>query len=121
LLELSEKFMDFIEQTGVALDLAGRNNAVMVKRGDKWNVRFPDILAPGDYSFINLKLLLESLRRGQPIGARGRVVALNLVNTVRVVNALALISGNDRRLHYPDLAAIPPEVWREEMGKVSWK
>jgi len=44
-------------------------------------------------------------------------VVLDLVNTVRVVNALALISGNDRRLYYPDLAAIPPEVWRDEMKK----
>ena len=115
--QLSDKLMDFIEETGVALDLAGRNNMVMIKRGDKWSVRFLDILHPGDFSFINLKILLEMMRRGQPIGQRGRYVVLDLVNTVRVVNALALISGNDRRLYYPDLAAIPPEVWRDEMKK----
>lgn len=116
--QLSDKLMDFIEDTGIALDLAGRDNMVMVKRGDKWSVRFPDVLAPGDFSFINMKMVLEQMRQGQSIGNRGRLVALNLVNTVRVVNALALISGNDRRLSYPDLAAIPPEAWREEMGKI---
>jgi len=116
--QLSDKLMDFIEDTGIALDLAGKDNMVIVKRGDKWSVRFPDVLAPGDFSFINLKMVLELMRQGQGVGARGRLVALNLVNTVRVVNALALISGNDRRLHYKDLAAIPPEAWREEMAKV---
>lgn len=116
--QLSEKLIDFVEDTGIALDLVGENNMVMVKRGDKWSVRFPDVLAPGDFSFINMKMILEQLRHNQPIGERGRLVALNLVNTVRVINALALISGNERRLHYPDLAAISPEIWREEMGKI---
>jgi|GEM_PF-2336658 len=115
--QLSDKLMNFIEETGIAIDLVGRNNMVMIKRGDKWSVRFLDILHPGDFSFINLKILLEMMRQKQPIGQRGRCVVLDLVNTVRIVNALALISGNDRRLYYPDLAAIPPEVWRDEMKK----
>jgi hypothetical protein len=115
--QLSDKLMNFIEETGIAIDLVGRNNMVMIKRGDKWTVRFLDILHPGDFSFINLKILLEMMRQKQPIGQRGRSVVLDLVNTVRIVNALALISGNDRRLYYPDLAAIPPEVWRDEMKK----
>lgn len=116
--QLSDKLIDFIEDTGIALDLVGKDNMVMVKRGDKWTVRFPDVLAPGDFSFINLKMVLEQMRQGQGVGTRGRLVALNLVNTVRVVNALALISGNDRRLHYKDLSAISPETWREEMAKI---
>lgn len=116
--ELSDKLMDFIEETGIALDLAGRDNMVLIKRGESWSVRFPDVLAPGDFSFINFKLALEDLHSGRAIGARSRVVAANLVNTVRIVNALALISGNDRRLRYPALAGISPEAWRQEVGPV---
>jgi hypothetical protein len=116
--ELSDKLMDFIEETGIALDLAGRNNMVMVKHGQSWSVRFPDVLAPGDFSFINLKLTLEDLHEGRAIGERSRMVAANLVNTVRIVNALALIAGNERRLRYPALATILPEDWRKEMKPV---
>lgn len=116
--ELSDKLIDFIEETGIALDLAGRNNMVMVKHGESWSVKFPDVLAPSDFSFINLKIALEDVHRGHGIGERSRLVAANLVNTVRIVNALALISGNDRRLRYPALAGIMPEDWRKEMKPV---
>lgn len=115
LMLLSEKLMDFIEDTGIALDFAGHENAVMLKRGGKWGIKFLDILGPGDYSFSVLKMILEDMRQGKPLGERARIVALNLVNTVRVANALALVSGNPRRLHYPDLAAIPPETWFKQM------
>ncbi len=104
----------FIQDTGIPLELAGKDNVVLVKDKKGWELLMPDALPLGDYSVIDLEIAIERLKRGEELTPRLRGVALNVLNSVRVANALALLTDAPERVRVPELEKIPAKTWRDE-------
>lgn len=110
----------YTQETRNILDLAGTNNAVMSLVEKSWALRLPDALSTWDVS-------LDQLKEGAEIVARGGMLEFDLaqkcyyaLNTVRVINALAIIAGIEERVDLPYLKNVSPESWRTELMQVAF-
>lgn len=112
--EIVRRMIAYTEETGNAMDLAGRNNVAMLSEGGTWKLKMPDPLHAetvpmlGDVS-ATARLLAEN--KYVPQGLAGK--AMNALNTVRVINALALLAGIPERIDVQDSLMVEPKKWRE--------
>lgn len=117
LADTAKRLVRYTNEVGVALDLAGSDNIILVKGEKGWELKMPDALPPGDFRMQNLKDAVESFVHDGGPPAFNAAYVLNELNTVRVVNALALISGVSDRVIIPDIEKIPSESIREYLSK----
>lgn len=99
-----EKTMDYSDETGEILDLAGKDNVTVYQKDGKWNFRLVDALYP---TGTNLKgsSMLESARasvgkaaKGETIDEGEKNVVLNTLNFVRAINGMARQLGVPRQV-----------------------
>lgn len=108
----------FSRETLVVLDLAGRNNVVLIKNSDDWELKMLDALPLEDTALTSLQEVIDDVtERGRDdeeysLSYKEVGQAFNPLNTVRVINALALLAGADERIELEGLKEIPASAWR---------
>lgn len=114
------KMIRYTLETKNILDLAGSNNAVMSLIDKSWTLKLPDALSTWDVSLDQLKEGADALARGEMLEFDLAQKCYYALNTVRVINALAIIAGIEERLDLPFLKGVPPEAWRTELMQVAF-
>jgi hypothetical protein len=110
------KLIAYTDDTKTALDLAGANNVVLIEGEKGWDLKMPDALPTDEVRTDDISLAAEELEKGEPLTSHATIVK-NALNTVRMINALALVSGIPERLHVPGLETIPAETWRQVLSE----
>ncbi|MFA5186017.1 MAG: hypothetical protein WC551_06010 [Patescibacteria group bacterium] len=117
--ETARDLIKFEGETGIILDLAGNNNMVLVQEKGGWHLKMPDVLFTDDsIAMHSLKSAAERIRRGEELDFGLALKCYYILNTVRVINALAVISGIPERLRIKELQDIDPETWRKNFKQV---
>lgn len=117
--DVAERLVEYSKETGVALDLVGNDNVLLLKDGDEWKLKMPDALPLYDARFSDVKMAYDNLLQRAESGENVELTpeetghVFNPLNTIRVVNALAMLSGSRKRMSLKGLKQIPPSVWRE--------
>lgn len=112
------KMIAYTEETENVLDLAGKNNVVLLEGEKAWELKMPDALFAGDMTLHGLDVAIRRHEKGEKLLNQHAGSALNPLNTVRVINALAVIAGIPDRLRVRGLENVPAEVWRKSLAKV---
>ncbi len=117
--DVVERLIAYSRDTHRCLDLAGRNNMTLMESDGAWKLKMLDVLHGGDFSFDDLeRIIAEMMNREidvQDISLRREEAwkALNPLNTLRVINALAFISGRSGDLlNVPGVENVSASVWR---------
>jgi hypothetical protein len=114
--ETVKKMIAYSQDTMIALDLAGADNIVLVQGAKGWELKMPDPLPLYDYTFFDVQIAGEALKLGRPVPKDILGSVFNSLNTLRVINALALLSGVPDRLEVPSLDAVSGAQWRKEFN-----
>lgn len=112
--ETAKQLVEFTNETGMVLDVAGKNNLVLLKKDGDWTLKLPDALFPDDQMKMKkLERAAEKLAAGSDLGPSDPLFVMNCLNTVRYINALALVAGIRDRVVVPGVKDIPAARWRE--------
>lgn len=111
------KMIRYSAETGEVMDVAGLDNVVMVKGKDGWVLKLPDALSAFDCTYRDLEDAAEKLGRGEELDNHHEVKAYYAMNTLRVINALALLSGIPERLDFPSVRRVPADRWLEALSE----
>lgn len=116
--ETTKRLVDFTNETGMPLDVVGKNNVFLFEGEQGWEVKMPDALYPELHlTMSDLSKFADELERDKGLDIYDSVRAMNLLNTVRYVNALAIVAGIPDRVAIPKLKMVPGYVWREALVK----
>ena len=106
-------FVQYTNETGVALDVAGTENALFSYHDGEWSLKIPDVLPPIDTQLESLERVAKKIKAEASLNGNDIVVGLNTMNTIRFINALAFIAEIPDRVHLPAVAHdIPAGEWR---------
>jgi hypothetical protein len=107
----------FTQETGMALDVIGGNNVVMLQTDSGWELRMPDPFFGGDLTLDELEIAAAKIRNDLPLTPTQHHQALVVLNSVRIVNAMAMIAGIPDRIKLPyGVTQIDSETWRETLS-----
>ncbi|MFZ6015278.1 MAG: hypothetical protein ACOYUZ_02880 [Patescibacteria group bacterium] len=111
-----ETMIKMTQETGIIIDLAGKNNVVLIKKDGNWDIKLIDPLHADGTNLESLQKAVSSLSAGSGAETDSLKLeeignAFNALNTLRVINALATISGSSARLNIPGLSELSPGVW----------
>lgn len=120
--ETVKALIAYSRETLISLDLAGKNNIIMTKEGDAWKLKILDPFTPTEagatVSFTSLQQVIDDVQQRVVEGDEEALThgdarrSLNQLNTLRVINALAYLSGIEDRLELEGLKQISAETWR---------
>ena len=110
-----EKMITYTKETGVALDLLGRGNVVLMKGKKGWGLKMPDPLLLEDVRMHDLEWAAEKLSHGKPLDPYTAWQATVAMQSMRVINALALLSGVADRVEVPHVKDVPPDIWHKTL------
>lgn len=114
------KMVRFSNETGILLELAGRDNIAMVREGSvldmdhevDWKFIMPDAFTPTlDMTLDDLSKNCDRLAKGEKLGLLQLEEAVNELNSVRYVNFLARLVGLSERIQVPALRNVPADKW----------
>jgi hypothetical protein len=114
--EVVERLILYSRDTHRCLDLAGENNMTLMKSGDSWKLKMLDVLYDVDVSFDLLDRAIAKMENRDDLSLSSEEAGstLNPLNTLRVINALAFLSGHSEDiLKISGIEQIPASVWRE--------
>lgn len=113
----------YTKNTGIALDLAGKNNVVFLKEGADWQPKLLDVLPIGQVMLKDLEEVVSRLKYQMKehggyaaLSSEDASCAVNPLNTVRIINALAILADVPDRVDVEGLQDIEPVVWREGLA-----
>jgi hypothetical protein len=112
--QATEQMIEYTQDSGIALDLVGKNNIVLRKMEKGWDLKMVDPMPRGDVRISELAKAAEEFRGQKDTGVDWEKV-MDALNTVRVLNALALFSGSPKRLRVPELEGISAEFLRRKI------
>lgn len=112
--EATEQMIGYVRETGTALDLVGKNNVVLRKTVNGWDLKMLDPMSMGDARIRDLEKAIRAFRDREETEVDWEKV-MNALNTVRVLNALALISGSSERLRVPGLETVSAEYFQRKI------
>ncbi|MDQ7815226.1 MAG: hypothetical protein RDU25_05500 [Patescibacteria group bacterium] len=116
--QVVKKLIAYTQETGELMELAGAENLVLLKEKAGWQVKLFDALPMKGVSMESLRGITAKLKSGRSLTLQQRYVAMNGLNTLRFINALALIAEVPERMVEPDVMAVPAETWRQEIAKI---
>jgi hypothetical protein len=123
-----KKLILFTQGTDRVMDFAGRQNIVFFReenvhnKNTEWSVKLLDAIQPEAHLTMNelvasSKLILDRVRRmgREYANELESGMALNPLNTLRIINALAILADIPERYEIPELKRIHPATWRNGM------
>jgi hypothetical protein len=109
----------YTKGTGIAMDLNGQNNVLLLEENGEWKLKMPDPLFSGDQpKMADLEYAASSLEKDEDLQDAVVRRVFNPLNTLRVINALAILAEIPDRLEIPGVRDIPPRRWRENITRV---
>jgi hypothetical protein len=116
--EIVGQLIKYTNETTTVLDFIGSGNILLVKRKDGWDLKLPDPLLAKECTMYDLAIAAAKLKHSEPLTGLQNWEALLALNALRAINALAMISGSDKRLQAPGVVSqIDPAVWREQLER----
>ena len=109
--DMVRRLIAYSGETGIPLDLVGKNNVVLTETAQGWRPRLLDPLLPDDHAFSAFGTAAHGARKGWILDGQLRSGVFNALNTVRVTNALAILAGIPDRLRIKDLEKLPADGW----------
>jgi hypothetical protein len=100
--KVAKQLVQYMQETGNALDLAGKDNLIMIDDETGWNLKMLDPLLNSDVNLTDLIITIRHLRKDKKIPRIEKITALNALNTMRITNALALIADIPDRVRLVD-------------------
>lgn len=89
----------YSEQTGEALDTAGRNNIILYRDAEeRWKIIMPDGMYPEKQLWKQARAVAEKYLPGADLSPHDAFLLAHGMNYARTINALADISGTPQRL-----------------------
>lgn len=116
--DVVKKLITYTKETGELMELAGEENAVLLKEKAGWQVKLFDALPTKGLNLERFREVTAKLKSGRSLTMPQRYVAMNGLNTLRFINALALIAEVPERMVEPDVLSVPAETWRQEISKI---
>lgn len=114
-----QDLLRYTRETGNALDLNGENNLVMLEQNGEWQLKMPDPLFTGsEPKMSDLEIATAALAHDEAISKEVSGKALNPLNTLRVINALALIADVPDQLKIPRMGEVSPRRWRKNLTRI---
>ncbi len=96
--------IDYAEETGQILALAGEDNLLLHREYDKWSYLLVDVLPNFDEPiFAETKKILVKIREKLPLSEKERDILKRGINFIRVINFLSKILGLDKKLTVPSV------------------
>lgn len=114
------ELIGYVTETKDILDMNGTDNIDLCQTKEGWELKMPDTNLTRDISLDDLKRGAAVLEKGGRLDYETAINCYNAMNTVRVINALAIISGIPERLGLPYLKNIEPEAWRENLMQATY-
>ena len=114
--DLVRTLIRYSKDTGIPLDVMGDDNIVLTETEKGWRPRLLDPLPIDDYSFTDFGIAAHGAKSAKALDGRTLGGVYNGMNTVRVINALAILSGVPDRLIIEDLKETSAAGWREIMS-----
>lgn len=108
-----EKLISYSEKTHDAMDLMGKNNLVLTKTADGWKPKLLDVLHVDDFSFDDFDVAVRAAKSAKRISSEIAGGVYNAMNTVRVINALAILANVPDRLRVDALDEASAAGWKE--------
>ncbi|PIR47488.1 hypothetical protein COV06_03495 [Candidatus Uhrbacteria bacterium CG10_big_fil_rev_8_21_14_0_10_50_16] len=110
--DFTERAIQYTEDSGELLDIAGDWNVVVFKKENEkgemvWDYLLPDVKYPARESVSRGRMGIETLLDGGASDPEQENTILNTVAYTRFVNALAIATGSDRRLKIADRPIAP--------------
>jgi len=117
--QFKESLRSFVTQAikignekGIYLDLVGHGNAYFVKQPSGWQPKLIDVILPMFMGHENLVENVEKLKQSS-LSYVDKKVTMAAMNSIRTINALAVLSVLTGRINVPELADMPVETWAE--------
>ncbi|MHB8831159.1 MAG: hypothetical protein ACYC44_03545 [Patescibacteria group bacterium] len=99
-------------EKGIYLDLVGNGNLFFVKQPDGWQPKLIDVLLPLFNDSEKLTECVEKIKQGKSSDIERKSV-MTMMNSIRTINALAVLVGLPDRIYIPELAEVPAEAWAQ--------
>jgi len=121
--ETVKKMFAFARETEMALDFAGEGNVAMMPKDGSWQLKLPDAILPSGWSMKDLMQTTLKLKQDPPLSLSPYEInaTLNALNSVKTMNALAIIAGVEDRLKPTQIDQVPAERWRKSLGAIFTK
>ncbi len=101
-------------EKGIYLDLVGNGNLYFVKQPTGWQPKLLDVILPMSVGYENLVENVEKLKQGS-LSSFDKKVTMAAMNSIRTINALAVLVGLPERIDVPELSDMPAEAWAQGM------
>lgn len=111
------KMISYSSETQEVLDVAGLDNIVLSKDGDDWSLKMPDALSAFECTYGDLRQSAKKLYRGEELDNHEETKAYYAMNTLRVINALALLADIQERLRIPGVKNVSAETWLQALSE----
>lgn len=109
------KLIQYSEQTNDAMDLMGKNNLVLTKTENGWKPKLLDVLHASDFTFDDFGIAVRAAKSGKRVSDETAGGVYNALNSVRVINALAILANLPDRLRIDALDEASAAGWKEIM------
>jgi hypothetical protein len=114
------RMIDYSTATSEVLDLAGLDNVVLVREGSGWKLKLIDPLAASDCNYRSLRTASLKLAAGEELDGEEVMEACYAMNTLRVINALAILSGIPERLDIPEVRRVSAKGWFDALAEAEF-
>lgn len=113
-----KRLVKYTNEVGTILDFAGLDNIFLMNGEEGWKLQTPDALLPNKTKLSDLQKAVEDFLAHKQPSETARV--FNALNTLRVVNALAMIAGIPDRVVVKDIERVPANAWRTFLMKTMY-
>jgi hypothetical protein len=97
---LVERIIDYTQETGEILDLAGQDNIILFQKDGEWTFSLVDTRYPGESKMLEkAQAALLKISKGAELEEHEKNILLNAFNFIRTVNGLAEQIGVNHRIN----------------------
>ena len=116
IVDFTKRAIEYTNDTGKMFDFAGRGNIFLSRQGDEWKLKMPDPSLPDAGAHADeLRTIISRLQSDEPFAINDGSRALNILNSVRITNALAVLCDIPERVMIHELKYIQPLRWLDEL------
>ncbi|MDF1496709.1 MAG: hypothetical protein P1P90_01470 [Patescibacteria group bacterium] len=105
--ETARKLIRYTTETENTLDMAGKDNLVLTREKDGWQLQMLDPLSNTDFTLTDIREAIQKLDDDKQLTHDQLVRSINTLNTIRVINSLAILADIPERLR---VIADPNEI-----------
>jgi hypothetical protein len=111
----TDQAIDFTNQTGEIIDVVGKSNVRVYKEDEEWKFLLADPVYAERVAWRDAQSLVPKAKATKKklrpeVLRRQTIPTVNALNYARLINSLAAVSDNDRRLKLEDIGAVSSDI-----------